>query len=157
MKDVRWITVVGWSPMAAVNGFWWAVKKGYRPLEIIVFNASTVKANLERFREYVEAIYREYVGNESPAIEVVEVKEEPLDFYNALKRYIEQSKLDVMLDITPGRKFMSAFVLHLGELYRDKVAGILYVHLFHRYYENAPYPLIPEFRQKVYNLKELGK
>ncbi len=152
---VRWITVVGWSPMAAINGLWYAVKSGICPVEVVVINAGASSQNIEKFKKYADRIITGYSSCGKPKVWEEKAQEEPIEFYRLLKRLVDESRLDIVLDITPGRKFMSAFVLHLGMQNPDKVKKIIYVHLFHRFYENVPYPLIPRTRQKIYDLKEM--
>jgi len=154
-EKVRWITIVGQSPFAAINGLWDQVKKGINPKEIYVLRTEdeiTIK-NCEDFKKYVKVIISEYISRDKPNIKEVPFDENDVEgFDRLLYKLIEKSPLPVILDMTPGRKYMSALVM--GKASMDKVIKLIYVHLFDNTYKDQPYPLIPKDKQRVYDFKK---
>lgn len=152
-KKVKWITVVGWSPIAALNGLWHEVRRGIFPAEIALLRSEGVENEVESFKKCVEALFKVYFNEKVNIKEVKFEENDPMGFRSKVLNEIENSNYDVILDMTPGRKFISGFMLSLGR--HQKVTKIVYVHLFDRNFENVPLPLIPRNKQKIYDFKNL--
>lgn len=156
-----WVTVVGWSPMAVVNTLWQACEQGIVPTHIYLLGSleqPQVKRSLEEVMRYLRAILREF-GVPNPVIETRPIDEDDLiGFRNTLSQTLEHAKREctrVALDITAGRKYMSAFGLSQGRRTDLKLERLYYNHLYERRYEHVPHPLIPRHQQRLYNLLEI--
>jgi len=156
-----WVTVVGWSPMAVVNTLWQACEQGIVPTHIYLLGSleqPQVKRSLEEVMRYLRAILPEF-GVPNPVIETRPIDEDDLiGFRNTLSQTLEHAKREctqVALDITAGRKYMSAFGLSQGRRTDLKLERLYYNHLYERRYEHVPHPLIPRHQQRLYNLLEI--
>ncbi|WP_423792975.1 hypothetical protein ACPB8Q_01875 [Methanocaldococcus indicus] len=152
-----WITTVGTSPYAVFNTLWFAiVRDSYLPDKIYFLWNDKVKHNLEKLEKWVNILSNEY----NFKVEInkdYKVSEENIkEFSNALKKIIKNEKLknnEIAIDITPGRKFMSAFSLFAG---LEGVEGkykcdkVYYLHLKDLKYMNYPLFLIPFSIQELY-------
>ncbi|MEM3594406.1 MAG: hypothetical protein QXS27_06735, partial [Candidatus Jordarchaeaceae archaeon] len=57
---------------------------------------------------------------------------------------------EVAVDMTPGRKFMSACAMAAGQKYG--AAKLYYLHLYNLAYQEKPFVLIPFNQQKLINV-----
>jgi hypothetical protein len=158
-----WVTVVGWSPMAAVNTLWQACEQDIVPTHIYLLGSleqPQVQRSLEEVTRYLRAILPEF-GVPNPVIETRPIDEDDLvQFFNILSQVLEDAQRTcsrVVLDITAGRKYMSAFGLAIGWGTDIRLERLYYNHLLDRRYENAPHPLIPRHQQKLHDLVEMLK
>lgn len=156
-----WVTVVGWSPMAVVNTLWQACEQGLAPTHIYLLGSleqPQVQRSLQEVERYLRAILPEF-GVPNPVIETRPIDEDDLlGFRQTLNRTLldaRQQCQQVVLDITAGRKYMSAFGLALGRRADLNLERLYYNHLYERRYEHVPHPLIPRWQQRLYNLLEM--
>ncbi|MEA3400521.1 MAG: hypothetical protein U9R79_04680 [Armatimonadota bacterium] len=85
-------------------------------------------------------------------------EEAPRGFVRALRGAVERAEtleLGIVMDITAGRKYMSAMMTLMAALHRTSVHAIYYTHLYSRDYEHVLYPLIPRPEHEVRDLGEL--
>jgi hypothetical protein len=119
-----WVTVVGWSPMAVVNTLWQACEQGVVPTHIYLLGSleqPQVQRSREEVTRYLRAILPEF-GVPNPVIETRPIDEDdlagvPPDRSVRCRRTARRATTvlrSVVLDITAGRKYMSAFGLALG-------------------------------------------
>ncbi|MEX2684744.1 MAG: hypothetical protein Q6373_024440 [Candidatus Sigynarchaeota archaeon] len=167
-----WFTTIGWSPMAAANTIW-AHVNGYKefPGEIKVFCETgnpKIRANLDVLRGVLRAIQAATVQPQGShvapvAITPVELGSEDIATYaDAVEAAIDLASREpgarIVIDITPGRKFMSLVGGMLGFNYPDKIARVMYNHLYTDAYLNTPLPLIPRPEWQVIDvLRSLRK
>ncbi len=155
-----WITVVGMSPFAVVNPLWAACRQdNFVPERIYLLVNEKVKkkGNVDRVREILDTLISEF----GIRAEIKEVEAEETDF----KRFAEtiggilkeekQAGSEVAVDMTPGRKFMSAFAMYLGigESVADKADRVYYLHLIDTSYMDKPYIEIPLPKQELFEMK----
>ncbi len=152
-----WITIVGRSPFAVVNSVWMACRKGeFIPGRIyLIWNEDVeeVKRTVERM---LEIILQNYGVSEPEVIadESVKVREDDFNRFMRVLKEICNEELnegnEVAIDMTPGRKFMSALAMGLGI---HKKTSVYYLHLINICYQNKPLVLIPFSLQKLYDMR----
>ncbi|MFO8052126.1 MAG: hypothetical protein R6V01_10595 [Thermoplasmatota archaeon] len=141
-----WITTVGPSPFAVINTFWAAVERDrWIPERIhLVYNEET-KHFLVGICTVMKSIVMEHEGRD-PDIFCMNIEEDDLEGIFQTYRSIIRKERDlgngIAIDITPGRKYMSAFSLYAG-LKDGTIERIYYIHIRGRKFMNQPYPLIP--------------
>ncbi len=153
-----WITTVGKSPFAVVNPIWMVCRKGkFIPNRVyLVWNEEVeeVKKTVERM---LGIILQNYGVPELKIIadESVKVREDDFNKFKSVISEICNKELnegnEVVIDMTPGRKFMSALAMVLGLL---KKISVYYLHLTDLSYQNKSLVLIPFSIQKLYDMKE---
>jgi hypothetical protein len=151
-----WITFIGSSPFAVINTIWAACKiDGFVPDKLIfLVNRDLWAGWINDVKHWVPLVISGYSSKSSEMV-FHEVKETDFStIKNAYRNYMKNlSKEDeVAIDITPGRKYMSAIAMEIGlSMNADHV---YYLHLTDRQYENSPYPVIPVFRHTLIDLKK---
>ena len=159
-----WITTVSTSAYAAFNTLWAGIKHfDYLPRKVhLLANLElSRKHHLSDVRTGFECILEGYEVDFT--IEVHTFEE--TDFVSYAKTigqlvFAEKRRGNtVAIDMTPGRKYMSALSLYLGlgsdiEYKADKV---FYHHLSDLSYGRRPYPLIPANLPTLYDLKDKTK
>ncbi len=113
-----WITTVGWSPFAVFNTLWFAiVRDSYIPDKIYLIWNSKVENNKEIIKKYLNALNESYGFNLKVVEYKIEREENFKEFIKGLSDIILKEKKynnEIAIDITPGRKFMSAFSMFAG-------------------------------------------
>lgn len=150
----HWITFIGSSPFAVINTIWAACKEDYIPdcLALIMDeNFSETWGNI--VFQWIHFILQEY-GIIEP--QIIKFKVNEIDFHE-IKSFYEfyishfKNKGEVAVDITPGRKYMSAIAMAAG------ISGnsdhVFYLHLKDTNYQNKPLPLIPIHKCQLIDLK----
>ena len=149
-----WITTIGHKPLAAVNTLWAVFKQENvgRIHKVTVFHSKDMNKNLQIFKKWADILFEEY-QNELPVIETIEF---PIDdiqtFRKLLKQTVSKTKGKILLDMTSGRKAMSALMLLIGDLYPGKVDKVYYSHLKNYDYTDFLYPTIPFNVSQLYNM-----
>jgi len=155
-----WLTTVGISPFAVINAIWTACKTGeYVPerIYLIVNKVVEEKGHVDTVKSWIDRILREY-GVEPEIITKYAEETDFGEFAKILGGIVKKEKLEgneVALDMTPGRKFMSALAMYLGtgSDVKYKADRVYYLHLADNSYQNQPYITIPLTKQKLYEMK----
>lgn len=155
---------MGTTSFAVINTLWAAIRHyDYLP-EKVHFLANeelNPKKYLHEVRVGFECILEGY--EIEPIIEIHQFQETDfISYAKTLGHLVIAEKRrgnTVAIDMTPGRKYMSALSLYLGlgsdiEYKADKV---FYHHLIDLSFGNRPYPLIPTNLPTLYDLKEKVK
>lgn len=158
-----WLTTVGTSPFAVVNTLWAACKdkeENYVPERIYLIKNEIVErgGHVAKVKKWIEKIVTEF------GVEEVEIKEENANeeefktFAKTIGNIVKKEKEEgneIAVDMTPGRKFMSAFVMYLGigEGVDPKADRVYYLHLTDMSYKDKPYIEIPMPKQKLYEVR----
>jgi hypothetical protein len=158
-----WVTVVGWSPMAVVNTIWQACERGIIPQRVILL-ASPGEASVQRsvsiIQRYLQAMLPRF-GVDKPTIEQKPINEDDfMGFRNTLAKVLDEERQrshQVVVDTTPGRKYMSAFAIALGLQQSPKLERVYYNHMLDQRYNDVAHPLIPRHEQQLYDLMEVLK
>ena len=148
-----WITTVGTSVFAVVNPLWAAcILEDFVPERVHFLKNEKVEGNVALVKDWmakilecygVEPDFREHYGDE-----------EDMDAFADTFRSIVESEVgnEIAIDMTPGRKFMSACSMATGLKY--KVSKLYYLHLYNAIYQERPFVLIPFNQQKLVNVLE---
>ncbi len=150
-----WITFIGSSPFAVINTIWAACKQGYVPDCLLFLVNEELNETWENtVIRWVPLVLEEY-GISEPRIVRLNVAEtgfhEIKDFYGS---YISsfKEKGEVAVDITPGRKYMSAIAMAAG--ISENANHVYYLHLKDSNYQDKPLSLIPVHKCQLIDLKK---
>lgn len=141
-----WVTTGSTNPEAVVNPLAAACTEWeYVPDRIYLLGNPGVADQLERITDLAETIVEAY-GGDTPEIERTSLATEA-DFQAIVEHFqtaIEAARDEdgeVVVDITPGRKFMSAIAFQAGIQFDADRVAYLHVHsgrLFGRVYADLP-------------------
>ncbi|MFX1258924.1 MAG: hypothetical protein ACFFAN_13785 [Promethearchaeota archaeon] len=168
-----WISTVGWSTYAVINPLWAYCKyKREFPQKVILIHTDhkKIKENVEFCRNKINKILKIYSDDIDfePIIEDYLIESEHVDvFSNHLEKIIDNignkdfkqeaeiSKF-IILDMTPGRKYMSAKIMNIGDKKSSKNIPIqvYYLHLEDMNYLNYPYSMIPAINHDLIDILE---
>lgn len=154
-----WITTVGKSPFAVVNPIWMVCRTGeFIPERVYLIWNEAVEEERDIVKDLTEVILKSYGISEPEIIadESVKVREEDFQRFMNLLIAIRDKELhegnEVAIDMTPGRKFMSALSMGLG-FSSKHIHRVYYLHLSDQRYTNVPLILIPFKLQKLYEMR----
>ena len=112
-------------------------------------------AQMRKVEQAIEKLNKAYETNMQ--LYPIKYEGEIEEFEQVVKNLLDKEKSNsIALDITAGRKYMSALFLKLG-LENHSVKSIYYTHIPSYNYQNTPLPLIPQPFYKVSDLKEKVK
>ncbi|MEJ2294145.1 MAG: hypothetical protein P8Y23_05195 [Candidatus Lokiarchaeota archaeon] len=159
-----WISTVGWSPFAVINPLW-AYCKEYEDIPdkvILIYTADKIiKSNLDICKRNILEILKVYKGdifNEKQII-TEKIENDKLEVYadklsDVLKNEENLNTNKVLLDMTPGRKYMSVLNVYYGFNQTTLPIRVFYLHLEKSEYQNVPYPLIPIVKSELIDILE---
>ncbi len=163
-----WITTVGWSSFTVINPLWAACNlpsnKQFIPDKVILFNNGYknefVKGNVKKVCDWIERILNEYdISN--PIIDLIDADEDDMNkFADTFRITMENLKsieekneeAKIAIDMTLGRKFMSAIAMNLAKKF--EVEKLYYLRLWGREFQNLPHMKIPMANQKLISIME---
>ncbi|MFN3690157.1 MAG: hypothetical protein ACK4UU_04445 [Fimbriimonadales bacterium] len=156
-----WVTVVGWSPTAVVNTIWIACEQDIVPDRVVLLaspNNQSIQQSIETVKRCLRVLLPAF-GVKRPSIEQHDIDEDDLIGFKMRLAQVLQSERkyaeNLVLDVTAGRKYMSAFGLSQGRRTDLKLEKVYYNHLLEQCYVDVPHPLIPRHEQRLYDLKAL--
>jgi len=147
-----WITNVGRQTYAVINPIWMWLLEGYDPIDtvVLIYNEK-VKHEKEIIKKKLEILFSYYKVNVSIKFEesAEEWSKYWLNFIDIMKKYAVDAD-EVILDLTPGRKFMSVAAFLAYNALRKKGLNIkmVYLHLLDLSYQQRPLSTIPLPLQK---------
>ncbi|MBC7086203.1 MAG: hypothetical protein H5T43_07560 [Methanomethylovorans sp.] len=155
MTSKYWITFIGSSPFAVINTVWAACKEGYVPDSLMLFvNEELSETSINTVRQWLPIVLVEY-GIKEPSIRTLNVNEtgfhEIKDFYGSCISSFKE-KGEIAVDITPGRKYMSAIAMAAG--ISENANHVYYLHLKDSLYQDKPLSLIPAHKCQLIDLKK---
>jgi hypothetical protein len=153
-----WISIIGSSPFAVINTIWAACKlEEYIPEKVLfIVNRNLKEENIKAVHSWTEELLKSY-GIKNPVFESREVEEDDFgQIEDTFRCNISRLKHEglVAVDITPGRKYMSAIAMHCG--LAEGASHVYYLHLKDFQYQDEPFPLIPIQKQQLIDMKETG-
>lgn len=150
-----WITNVDRRfTFATVNPLWAAcILEGFIPDKVILITDKNLANKTNVVKTWLKKILQVY--GKDPIFEEHVFDEEDINAYStSFLRLIEKEKRnEIALDITPGRKFMSAIMMSGG--IRMKIQRVYYLHLKDYSFAEQPFVTIPFSCQKLKNINEL--
>ncbi|MDW7725983.1 MAG: CRISPR-associated ring nuclease [Candidatus Methanoperedens sp.] len=153
-----WITTVGSSPFAVINTLWAACElDDFVPEKMYFLCNDKMASQINLIKEWITRITHEYGKNVS-FVEKRSKEEDFISYSKLVKSLItderEQGNV-IAIDITPGRKIMSAFSMFYG-LLPDGADRVYYLHLFDvKKYGNKSFIDIPADEHNLINMKEM--
>ncbi|ASJ09270.1 hypothetical protein A3L11_08525 [Thermococcus siculi] len=152
-----YVTAVGTSPEAVFNPLWYlAEARSWMPDEVYLFWNEGVKRELERVRELIGSLAEAYgVDVKVRADESLKFDESrPEEFREKVFSLLSRLRGgEVVVDITPGRKFMSATLFGAAV---STGAGVTYLHLSDwRDYMGRLLFEVPMAKQRLFTGEEL--
>jgi len=161
---IIWITTVGWSPFAVINPIWAYCKENDEcPNKIILIYTpfERIKNNLNICKRYISEILKTYNGKQlkEDSIIIEEIENDNIEVYaDKLNKIIEREKNlkpdKIILDMTPGRKYMSAINVYYGYNLKDTPIQVFYLHLEESKYQDIHYPLTPIIKNELIDILE---
>lgn len=153
-----WITTVGSSPFAVINTMWAACElDDFVPEKVYMIYDDKMLGNLELTKKWILRLIKEY-GKE---VVIEEKKCDEYDFkaYSKLVHSLILSEKKegncIAIDITPGRKIMSAFSMFHG-LFEGVAEKVYYLHLDKiKKNEGMSFVDIPADEQNLLNMREM--
>lgn len=155
-----YVTAVGTSPEAVFNPLWYLAEvHSWVPDRVYLLWNEGVSDHLERVRELIGRLSEAY-GKEIEVVAGEELRfseENPVEFREKVGKVIADLKAEgheVVVDITPGRKFMSALLL--GAAISASADEVTYLHLrdFRRYAGKLLFE-VPMVEQRLFRREEL--
>ncbi len=139
----RWLTIASPTTEAMVNPLLVACEHGYVPDSIRILSNPTIHDDVESVVPFMESITAEYDGDASVDAHLIAEETAFPEIVAFFRDGIEQADADeeVAVDITPGRKFMSAIAFQAGIRYGAD--HVFYLLLDSSAFYGQVYPDIP--------------
>ena len=161
---ITWITTVGWSPFAVINPIWAYCKENDEcPNKIILIYTpyDKIKNSVLVCKRYIIEILKSYNGKNLSKESIIqeEIENDNIEIYaDKLNKVIEREKKfkpeKIILDMTPGRKYMSAINVYYGYSLSETPIQVYYLHLEESKYQDVPYPLSPIIKNELIDILE---
>lgn len=153
-----WITSIGIAHHAVVNSLWAAVaEKDWIPERIYLLTNDRTKKDIIEISGRMEKIVLHHGGGKID-FRVRIFDETDLEglfrLYSSIVETETKEGNDISVDITPGRKFMSAFALYCSLNRRENVRNIFYFHILDDEFLDRSYPFIPVNAFSLRNLMD---
>lgn len=159
-----WMTFIGTSLSAVINTIWAAIVYDHVQLsDVYAFlsDSSQIKANYTGLEQFLQALASTY-HFDSLTLHPIQIQETNFaDIEAQITRLLKEipATQPIALDMTPGRKYMSAMMLFHGLRHLSKVSNIqrlYYLHLELMNFQEQLFPMIPLYGQTLYNLLVAG-
>ena len=155
MVDV-WLTTMSTNLEAVVNPLTAACEKGFVPDELHVLENPGVSEKFDDITSMMERVVIEY-GGADPELSVTSLNDET-DFPGIVNHFrepltrLQNEEGTAAVDVTPGRKFMSAIAFQSGiKLHADHV---YYFYIANNHFYQRLYPDIPRPEGKLIDFAE---
>jgi hypothetical protein len=143
-----WITFLGESPYASINTLWLCKRlKDINLKKLIIIKNEKVNHNsIKCLKEEALIIYPNIIIEEKEIVE-----DNIYDISCLLESLFKNNPKKCIVDITPGRKYMSALALKYG--LKFNIEYIFYTHLKENSYFGKRYDCIPIIYHQLIDLK----
>jgi hypothetical protein len=142
---LSWVTNSTTRPGPVVNSLNAACEAGYLPDRIYLLSNPKVAAQVDPIRSRANTVVEAYGGDE---LEVHATNlEDETDFADIVSHYrdaietAQEADRPVAVDVTPGRKYMSAIAFQAG--FRFEADHVFYLHVESNRFYDLSYPEIP--------------
>lgn len=153
-----WVTCSSTNVEAMVNPINAACEEGFVPTHLSFVENPDVERQVAEAVEYAEAVVRAY-GGDAPEVAVTALDEEVA--FDRIRTHVKEAIEaanergdEVAVDITPGRKFMSAIAFAAGMRY--DADHVFYFYLASSGYRGRFYPELPRSAVRLYDFTEDG-
>lgn len=139
-----WATSMSTHPESVVNPLIAACEAGYVPSTVRILSNPTVESQLDTIEELLSMVLTAY-GASGGSVEVTELSHETdfdgivEHFYAPIRDATEHD--EVAIDVTPGRKFMSAIAFQVGM--KHEATHVYYNHVASEAYFGKVHSTIP--------------
>ena len=140
-----WVTSISPNVEAVANPLAAACESGYIPNEIYILENPGLSGYLDRVTSMLERVVVEY-GSEQPEIAVTRLNSET-EFKQIVEHYrspvlaTRETEGMAAVDVTPGRKFMSAIAFQAGIKYEAE--HVFYLYLSEGQFYGRIFPDVP--------------
>lgn len=151
-----WVTNSSTTVEAMINPLTAALDDGFEPDQVHLLETSEVRDEVDRFVQLTEDIFDAY-GAEPPSFnrtgldEEVQFERIRSHHHEAIEEAHDRGD-EVAVDITPGRKFMSAIAFAAGMRYNADHVYYFYLSTTDHY--GRLYPEIPRTAAQLYDFTE---
>lgn len=151
-----WVTNGSTTVEGVVNPVAAACEQGFVPGAVRLLANPGIEAAVAEITDLLDVILAAY-GVDDPAIEVHEIASET-DFPAIVEHFRDGIAVahdadgEVAVDVTPGRKFMSAIALQVG--LREGADHVFYLHVPGEYFQRL-YSTIPRTGVELYDFTEV--
>lgn len=144
-----WLTTMSTNLEAVINPLIAACEEDFLPDQLYVLDNPGVGDQFEEITAMMERVVVEY-GGDTPSLSVTELSSET-DFeaivghFREPLRHLAQTGGTAAVDVTPGRKFMSAIAFQAGIQFDADHLFYLYVsnnRFYGRLYPDVPAPVV---------------
>lgn len=152
----HWVTNASPTIEGVINPVIAACEEGYVPEVVHLATNPGLEDTDARIRELLGRTIPGY-GVEDPAIEFDLIKDETdfdaiMEWFRGRITAATEAGQEVAVDMTPGRKYMSAIALQSGLKY--EADHVFYVHIPGRYFQRL-YPSVPRPAVELYDFTEV--
>jgi len=154
--SATWVTTSSTNVEAMVNSFTAACDRGYLPSHCYFLENPVVEAAIQEAIEHTRVVVETY-GGEPPEYHLTSIEDE-VEF-DRIRTHVRDAIEDVRsrgdevaVDITPGRKFMSAIAFAAGMRY--DADHVFYFYLSSPDHYGSLYPAIPRTATHLYDFTE---
>ena len=157
-----WITNISTSKFAGINTLWAAImREGFIPERVHLMADEMVKEKgyLDAALKGYYCVLSRYGSQKKPIVhDVIEIEFGALA--KKLESIVHEEKSEgntVAIDMTPGRKYMSAFAMYMGvgADVKHKADRIYYLHVKDlKHHTGQPFPTVPSNLMTLYDLKK---
>jgi hypothetical protein len=139
----RWVTCGSTTFEAMVNPLAAACAAGFVPDEYVILSNDEIKETVERAATLAEAIVGEYGGSLETSTESLDAERDFEGIVSYFRDNVQTAEeTEVAVDVTPGRKFMSAIAFQAGFQY--DADHVFYLFLDSDEYYGCIYDDIPD-------------
>lgn len=143
-------------PESVVNPLVAGCEDGYVPSTIRLLSNPTVESRLETITDLLSMVVTAY-GNSNATVEITALDHET-DFDGIVEHFYEPIRESdegdsVAIDVTPGRKFMSAIAFQVGM--KHEATHVYYNHLASEEYFGKVYSTIPRTATELIDFRAL--
>ncbi|WP_136591509.1 PDDEXK family nuclease [Salinigranum halophilum] len=151
-----WVTSMSTNPESVVNPLIAACEDGYVPTAVHLLSNPTVEFQLEMITELVTMVLTAY-GESDTTVEVKALSHET-DFDGIIEHFYAPIREatdtdDVAIDVTPGRKFMSAIAFQVGM--KHEATHVYYNHVASTAYFGKVHSTIPRTATDLIDFRAL--
>lgn len=144
-----WLTTMSTNPEAVLNPLMAACEEGFRPDELHVLDNPGVDEQFDSITAMMRRVVSEYGGSE-PELSVTSLDSETefeaiVEHFRAPIARLAEAGGTAAVDVTPGRKFMSALAFQAGIRFEADHVYYLYVannRFYGRLYPDVPRPAL---------------
>lgn len=139
---------------STINPLWAAcVLDGFIPEKVILITGRGLEEKTGSIKSWITSIIQGY-GKE-PVFEECMFDEDDINsYYDSFVQIIrKEAGNEIALDITPGRKFMSAIMMSGG--LKMKISRVYYLHLKDYSFVERPFVIIPLACQELKNISKI--